>query len=129
MTVLAARPARTAAPRAFIGARRPRDRFLADPAGAGLSAPRGRQAPLPHRQPAPVGQLRIKQHPSSLSHHMTLPVPRPDRTLTPHTYAVPVVREAPLLLPAAGSLLLRLVALIPPPAAPSSSSLRAAGSV
>jgi len=34
---------------------------------------------------------------------MTLIAPRPDRTLTPHTYAVPVVRELPSSsLPAAG---------------------------
>ena len=33
---------------------------------------------------------------------MTLIAPRPDRTLTPHTYAVPIVRELPSSLPAAG---------------------------
>jgi hypothetical protein len=41
------------------------------------------------------GRLRIKQHPSSLSPNMTLLVPRPDRTVAPHTYVVPVVRELP----------------------------------
>jgi hypothetical protein len=33
---------------------------------------------------------------------MTLTAPRPDRTLTPHTYAVPIVRELPSSQPAAG---------------------------
>jgi hypothetical protein len=33
---------------------------------------------------------------------MTLVLPRPDRRVTPHTFAVPVVRELPIALPAAG---------------------------
>jgi hypothetical protein len=33
---------------------------------------------------------------------MTSLAPRPDRTLTPHTYVVPVVRELPSSHPAAG---------------------------
>ena len=42
-----------------------------------------------------MGNLRIKQHPCTLSSHMTLLAPRPDRSLTPHTFVVPVVRELP----------------------------------
>ena len=54
------------------------------------------------------GNLRIKQHPSSLSPTMTLLAPRPDRILTPHTFVVPVVRELPSSRP-------RLPASPPPP--------------
>ena len=56
------------------------------------------------------GNLRIKQHPSSLSPHMTLLAPRPDRSLTPHTFVVPVVRELP-----SSSTPSRLPASPPPP--------------
>ena len=38
---------------------------------------------------------RIKQHPLNTLPNMTLLAPRPDRSLTPHTFAVPVVRELP----------------------------------
>ena len=55
---------------------------------------------------------------------MTLLVPRPDRTVAPHTYAVPVVRELPSTPTGHQLLLLRLVALshtgrlwVPPPQA------------
>ena len=58
---------------------------------------------------------------------MTLTAPRPDRTLTPHTYAVPIVRELPSSLPGCRRLLLRLVAPETPSGRPESSSLGAAG--
>jgi drug/metabolite transporter (DMT)-like permease len=51
--------------------------------------------PTRSRHHGSSGTVRIKQHPNSLSPNMTLLVPRTSRSVPPHTYAVPVVRELP----------------------------------
>jgi drug/metabolite transporter (DMT)-like permease len=71
----------------------PPKRRTPHPVGAGSRTPR--RQPTRSRTRARGAKLRIKQHPSSLSPNMTLLVPRPDRTVAPHTYVVPVVRELP----------------------------------
>ena len=88
-----------------------------------------------HHGEAPAVGIYVSSSTFLLSPPMTLLAPRPDRTLTPHTFVVPVVRELPLLDPTrlpASPLLLRLVATPQTASAhrpPESSSPRAAGSV
>ena len=65
----------------------------AAPAGAAHRT-RRRQA-TPSRPSGKMGTYVSSSTPRTLSPHMTLLAPRPDRTLTPHTFVVPVVRELP----------------------------------